>query len=454
MIFDDKPHDHCGIFGIFGPKEDVSQLTYYGLLALQHRGQESAGIASSNFKNILVHKGMGLVNQVFTESILKRLDGKIAIGHTRYSTAGSSILKNAQPLILASNFGDFALAHNGNLANYKELRNKLLKKGHCFNTEVDSEVIARVIINSKGKNLKSKIISGISIIKGAFSLLILTKNKLFVIRDQWGIRPLVLGRINSQGWIAASESTAIESVGGKVIRDVRPGEFIEISKNGLNTFHEIKNKNGGFCIFEYIYFSRPDSVINGNLVHLTRREAGILLAKQKITKADYVISVPDSGTSAALGFSQQSRIPFQEGLIKSRYIGRTFIQPDQRIRNLGVRLKFSPLSQALKNKEIVLVDDSIVRGTTIAQIVNMLKKSGVKKIHLRIVSPPFKHICYLGVDVARYKELIAAKNSPSQIKEKLKVDSLEYLSLSNLKKAISNANYGFCTGCFNKDYPT
>jgi len=454
MFFDnDKPYDHCGVFGVFAPGEDVARLTFFGLSSLQHRGQESAGIASSDFKRVVVHRGMGLVNQVFTERKIKELRGDLAIGHTRYSTEGASVLKNAQPTVLASQFGDFALAHNGNLANFKELKSFLFKKGHCFNSDLDSEAITRIIIVSKGRDLKSKIVAGVSQLKGAFSLVLLTKDKLYVVRDQWGVRPLVLGKIDGAGWLVASESTAIESVGGQVIREVEPGEFIEISKKGLETFHQIKNKKGGFCIFEYIYFSRPDTVINNHLVHSVRMKTGKLLAKEHPVKADLVISVPDSATSAALGFSQESGIFFQEGLIKNRYVGRTFIQPSQRIRDLGVRLKFSPLKKLLKNKRIVLVDDSIVRGTTISQIIKMIKKAGAKKIHLRIASPPFKNLCYLGIDVKRYDELIASRNEVSQIREKLKVDSLGYLSLPGLKRAVGKMPHGFCTGCFDNHYP-
>lgn len=450
---DDKPHDNCGVFGIFAPREDVARLTFFGLLALQHRGQESAGIASSNFKKIVFHKDMGLVSHVFTERKIRQLQGNLAIGHTRYSTEGASVLKNAQPTVLTSQFGGIALVHNGNLANFKKLKVSLLDQGHSFNTQVDSELIVRVIIAAQGSSLKSKIIAGISQIKGAFSLIFLTKDKLYLVRDRWGIRPLVLGKINDDGWLAASESTAIESIGGQVIREVRPGEFLEISKKGLITFHQIRSKKKGFCIFEYVYFSRPDSVVNGQLVQIVRLKAGRALAKQHPVKADLVISVPDSGTSAALGFSQQSGIPFQEGLIKSRYIGRTFIQPSQRIRDLGVKLKFSPLKEVVKNKRLVLVDDSIVRGTTIAQIVRMLKKAGAKEVHLRIASPPFKNICYLGIDVNRYDELIASENTVEQIKEKLKADSLGYLSLSGLKKAVGKIKFDLCTGCFNACYP-
>lgn len=445
--------EKCGIFGIFAPKEDVARLSFYGLLALQHRGQESAGIATADYQNIHCYKGMGLVNQVFTEDNIKKLKGKLAIGHTRYSTAGDSSLKNAQPIILNSTFGDLALAHNGNLANYQTLKKYLFKQGHGLNTTSDSEIIMRLVLAAKGKTLREKMIQGISLIKGAFSLVILSKNKLYVIRDQWGVRPLVIGRINTEGWIAASESTAVESIGGRVVREVKPGELIEISQQGLKSFYKFKNPNQGFCIFEYLYFSRPDSVIEDQLVHSTRMAAGRLLAKEYPVKADLVISVPDSGTSAAIGYSQESRIMFQEGLIKSRYVGRTFIQPNQRIRDLGVSLKFSPLSRILKNKRVILVDDSIVRGTTIAQLIKILKSSGVKAVHVRIASPPFKNPCYLGIDVSRYSELIASRNSVEAIRKKIKADSLGYLSVLNLKKAIGTKKIKFCTGCFDRNYP-
>ena len=449
---DDKIHDHCGVFGIFAPKEEVARLTYYGLLALQHRGQESAGIAVSNQNHLSLHKDMGLVDQIFNESVIANLKGQVAIGHTRYSTEGSSDINNAQPLLLTSSCGEFALAHNGNLVNYHELKALLLSKGHCLNTSTDSEVIARIIAEAKGKDFKEKLINGIPQLKGAFSLVILTQDKLYALRDQWGVRPLSLGKINGNGWVVASESTAIESIGAETIREIKPGEMIEISSSGHNSFHQIISKKTGFCIFEYVYFSRPDSILNDSLVHQARAKAGQLLAKSHPVKADYVIGVPDSGTSSALGYSQESKIPFQEGLIKSRYVGRTFIQPSQRIRDLGVRLKFSPLGRVLKNKKIVLIDDSIVRGTTIKQLIKLLRDRGVKEIHLRITSPPFKHPCFLGVDVSRYNELIAHKNSIEQIRLEVGADSLAYLSLADLKKSIG-IDMPFCTGCFTNIYP-
>ena len=449
----EKITEKCGVFGIFSQKEEVARLTFFGLLALQHRGEESAGIATSNGKKIFIYRGMGLVNQVFTEEKIKKLKGFIAIGHNRYSTEGLSDIKNAQPLVFSSGVGDFALAYNGNLANFESLKKELFKNGHCLVSTGDTEIIARIIALARGKSFKEKIINGIKRLRGAFALLILTKNYLYAIRDRWGVRPLVLGKINNKGWVVASESAAIRAIGGKAIRELKPGEFLEISKKGVNVFQQIKEKKTGFCIFEYVYFARPDSIMNGQLVHLARLNAGKILAKEKPAKADLVISVPDSGTSAALGFSEESKIPFGEGLIKNRYVGRTFIQPGQRIRKLGVKIKFSPLSKILQGKRIVLVDDSIVRGTTTAKIIRLLKKAGAKEVHLRIASPPFKNICYLGIDVKRYKELIARKMDIEQIRKKLKADSLGYLSLEGLKKAIGKVRCNFCTGCFDGNYP-
>ncbi len=443
----------CGVFGIFAPKEEVASLSYFGLLGLQHRGQESAGIASSDFREVRMIKGMGLVSQVFDEEKLKLLKGKLAIGHTRYSTAGSSTINNAQPIVVKDKLGELALGHNGNLVNYKKLKQELKKKGHKFEASADSEVIGQLIVEAKGRSWREKMVKSLEQLKGSFSLVMLTKDKLFAVRDGWGIRPLVLGKVNKSGWLVASESSVIESIGGKVIREVKPGEMLEISKKGIKSFYQLKQKKTGFCIFEYIYFSRPDSVIGGQLVHSTRVRSGKRLVKEHSVKADMVISVPDSGTSAALGFSEASKIKFQEGLIKSRYIGRTFIQPSQRIRDLGVNLKFNPLKEVIKGKRVVIVDDSIVRGTTLAQLIKMLKQAGVKEVHVRIASPPFKNICYLGIDVNRYEELIASRLEVEATRKKLKADSLGYLSLAGLKQAIGKVDLKFCTGCFNSNYP-
>jgi len=396
----------CGVFGILGYPESA-RITFFGLYSLQHRGQESAGIAASDGKKIRIERGMGLISQVFTEEKIKSLKGHLAIGHNRYSTTGSSLIANAQPFLFQSDLWSFAVAHNGNLSNTKFLRKQLSRDGVNFTSGSDSEVIGHVILRSKGRSFEDKLIKGTALLEGAFSLLILTKDKIYAIRDPLGIRPLVLGKFRSS-WVVASETCAFSTIGAAYKRDIRPGEILRIDKKGLKTVvHNGKNPSA-FCIFEYIYFSRPDSFINGRLGYLTRLQAGQELAKEHpATGADLVISIPDSGTSSALGFSQESKIPFLEGLIKNRYLGRTFIQPEQELRKLGVKLKFNPLPEILKGKKIVLIDDSIVRGTTTAGVVKMLKKFGAKEVHLRISSPPIISPCFLGIDIERYRELIA-----------------------------------------------
>lgn len=444
--------ESCGIFGIFGPGKDVARITYFGLYALQHRGQESSGIAVSAGKTINLYKRMGLVSQVFNERIISGLKGKIAIGHNRYGTTGSSSLTNAQPLVLHTHLGHFALAHNGNLANTQALKRKLFSRRESFTTTSDSEVIAKVIAEEKGDSWEQKISRAIKKLSGAYSLVIMTANKLFAVRDQFGIRPLVWGKINSS-FVIASESAALTNLGINNFEEVKPGEIIRFDGAGLKVIDHFKSKKTAFCIFEYIYFARADSVLNGKTVYLARVNAGRILAQEHPVKADLVISVPDSGTSAAIGFAQQSSTPFIEGLIKSRYIGRTFIQPEGKLRQLGIRLKFNPIEEIINKKDIVVVDDSIVRGTTTAGIIKILKKGGARKIHLRIASPPFIGRCFLGVDIERYKELIANNRTLVQIRKKIGCDSLGYLSIKGLKKAIGKIDYDFCTGCFTKDYP-
>ena len=442
----------CGIFGIITKNKNVSEFIYLGLHALQHRGQESAGMAVSNGKNIQVYKQMGLVSQVFNWELLAGLKGSLGIGHNRYGTCGSSNIENAQPIILNTNAGKFALAHNGNLVNYQSLRKELLNSGQSFTSTSDSEIIAKLIAQVPVKRWQTKIVKGIESLKGAYSLVILTKNKLFGVRDPLGIRPLVLGKING-GYLLASESSAIVNVGGKVIRELYPGEVLIIDNHGYKTHKRIKSKKTAFCIFEYIYFSRPDSFLNGKLVYQTRLNAGRILAEKYPVFADYVISIPDSGTSGAIGYSQASGIQFIEGLLKSRYVGRTFIQPETKIRKLGIKLKFNPVGGLLKGKSIVVVDDSIVRGTTIRDLTKLLKNNGVKAVHVRIASPPLISPCYLGVDINRYSELIAYNRSIEQIRKKIGADSLGYLTLNDLKKAIGKTKIDFCTGCFTGEYP-
>jgi len=442
----------CGVFGIYGEPE-AARITFFGLYSLQHRGQESAGIAVADGKKISLEKGMGLISQVFSEEKIRDLKGYLAIGHNRYSTTGSSLLNNAQPFLFQSNLWSFAIAHNGNLSNTKVLKRQLSKEGVNFFSSADSEVIGHLILKSKGKTFEEKLLKGVALLEGAFSLLILTKDKLYAIRDPFGVRPLTLGKFRSS-WVVASETCAFATIGANFKRDIRPGEVLRIDKNGLRTIAHNGKDPDAFCIFEYIYFSRPDSFINGRLVYLTRLRAGQQLAKEcPAPGADLVIAVPDSGTSAALGFSQGSKIPFLEGLIKNRYLGRTFIQPGQGLRRLGVKLKFNPLPEMLKGKKIVLVDDSIVRGTTTAGVVKMLKKFGAKEVHLRVASPPLIAPCFLGIDIERYKELVAHGRSLEQIRQKLGADSLGYLSLEGLKKAIGKFNGGFCDGCFTGRYP-
>jgi len=442
----------CGVFGIYGEPE-AARITFFGLYSLQHRGQESAGIAVADGKKISLEKGMGLISQVFSEEKIRDLKGYLAIGHNRYSTTGSSLLNNAQPFLFQSNLWSFAIAHNGNLSNTKVLKRQLSKEGVNFFSSADSEVIGHLILKSKGKTFEEKLLKGVALLEGAFSLLILTKDKLYAIRDPFGVRPLTLGKFRSS-WVVASETCAFATIGANFKRDIRPGEVLRIDKNGLRTIAHNGKDPDAFCIFEYIYFSRPDSFINGRLVYLTRLRAGQQLAKEcPAPGADLVIDVPDSGTSAALGFSQGSKIPFLEGLIKNRYLGRTFIQPGQGLRRLGVKLKFNPLPEMLKGKKIVLVDDSIVRGTTTAGVVKMLKKFGAKEVHLRVASPPLIAPCFLGIDIERYKELVAHGRSLEQIRQKLGADSLGYLSLEGLKKAIGKFNGGFCDGCFTGRYP-
>lgn len=441
----------CGVFGIY-EYEQAARITFFGLYSLQHRGQESAGIAVSDGKKVLVEKGMGLISQVFSEEKIKSLAGFSAIGHNRYSTTGSSLLINAQPFVFQSDLWSFAVAHNGNLANTKILRKMLSKEGVNFVSSSDSEIIGHLILKAKGRSFEEKLTASISLLEGAFSLLIITKDKLYAIRDPLGIRPLVLGKFNSS-WVAASETCAFATIGAKFIRDVRPGEIVRIDMDGLKVVRHDGKDPSAFCIFEYIYFSRPDSFINGQLGYLTRLRAGQQLAVEQSATADLVIAVPDSGTSAALGYSQESKIPFLEGLIKNRYLGRTFIQPEQKLRKLGVKLKFNPLPEILAGKRIVLVDDSIVRGTTTAGVVKMLKKFGAKEVHLRIASPPLVSPCYLGIDIEKYRELIAHGRTLEQIRKKIGADSLGYLSLEGLKKAIGKVNVGFCVGCFTGNYP-
>lgn len=452
----DRPREACGVFGLYAPGEDVARITYFGLYALQHRGQESAGIATGDGVWIACHRQMGLVAQAFTEEDLAGLRGHVAIGHTRYSTTGSSRLQNAQPFVVEGALGPLALGHNGNLTNALTLRARLAQRGLRFETGSDSEMIARMIAEAPGADYVEKISSVMGEIEGAYSLAILTPDAVIGVRDPHGVRPLTLGRLQDH-WIVASESCAIETVGGEAVRDIRPGEIVVITGDGeagLASFQGAAPQRPAACLFEYIYFARPDSSIADRSLYLARQRMGAELAREFPVEADLVIGVPDSATPAAAGYAGARNLPYADGLIKNRYIGRTFIQPDQRLRQLGVKLKFNALEAVLKGKRVVVVDDSIVRGTTSRPLVALLREAGAAQVHLGVTSPPFKWPCYLGLDVARRDELIAARLPDTEaIAREIGVDSMHYLSLDGLIAAIDLPRETFCTGCFTGVYP-
>jgi len=430
---------------------DVARLTFFALYALQHRGQESAGIATTDGKDIYLHTAMGLVSQAFTEDELSHLEGHIAIGHNRYSTAGSSRTANAQPLLAETGSTNIALGHNGNIINAKLLRDELFQLGYSFSTTSDSEVIANLIISSTEKSLVEKIRYAMRRLQGAYSLVVMTTDKLIGVRDPMGVRPICLGTING-GWVIASESCALDHIGAQFVREIEPGEIVVISNNGVKSFKEENNKKA-LCIFEYIYFARPDSVIQGKLLYPARQSMGAILHREHPVEADLVMGVPDSATAAGIGYARASGIPYCEGLLKNRYVGRTFIEPDQRLRDLGVKLKFNPLSQMICGKRLVVVDDSIVRGTTTPRVVALLKRAGAREIHLRICAPPLRYPCFFGVDMATRWELIAAQKTIPEIRDYLGADSLGYLSIEGLIEAVALPREIFCLACFTGDYP-
>ncbi len=452
-IGDDQMHEACGVFGIYGPGEDVARLTFFGLYALQHRGQESAGIATSDGDGIKVYADMGLVSQVFSENELAELQGHIAIGHTRYSTTGSSTVENAQPLLVHSDLGPVAVAHNGNVVNSRYLSERLSERDETTETTTDSELIARLAATAPGRTWEERIRHTLPAVKGAFSLLFLTPHELIAVRDPYGIRPLCLGRLGSS-WIVASESCALDTIGAERLRDIQRGEILIIDENGPRSIMtDTTDARKALCIFEYIYFARPDSVIDDTLVYLARERMGAQLAKEYPADADLVMPVPDSATPAAVGYARASGLPYREGLIKNRYIGRTFIQPDQRLRESGVALKFNPLPDVLAGKRVVVVDDSIVRGTTTPSTIALLRRAGAREVHMRITSPPMVNSCYLGIDTARREELIAANMEIEGIRRHIDADTLGYLSLEGLIEAIGLPRQSFCHACFTGDYP-
>jgi amidophosphoribosyltransferase len=453
---DDKLHEECGIFGVWAPGEDVARLTYFGLYALQHRGQESAGIATTEGHSLMLRTRMGLVATAFDEESLGKLGGHMAIGHTRYSTTGSSKECNAQPLHLNDpKLGWMALAHNGNITNAVPLYTELASQGVTFETTSDSEVIGELAIASHGNDWVTKFRRAMSRLTGAYSLALMTPTHLIAVRDSMGIRPLCLGKLPGGGWVVSSETCALMTVGAQFIREVAPGEIVTIGEEGITSYAEPPGDDHkqALCVFEYIYFARPDSVIENIPLYQARQNMGRELAREHPADADIVIGVPDSATPAAIGYALESGIPFTEGLIKNRYIGRTFIQPHQHLRELGIGLKFNPLPEVLSGKRVVVVDDSIVRGTTTKPIVELLRKAGATEVHVRIHSPAMAHPCYLGVDTARREELIAHRMTVPEIARHIGADSLGYLSLAGLFRAVKLGGDKLCSGCFTGNYP-
>ncbi|MDJ0752862.1 MAG: amidophosphoribosyltransferase [Ardenticatenaceae bacterium] len=495
---DDKFHDECGIFGIYAPGQDVARLTYFGLHALQHRGQESAGICTYDGRTTHQHKEMGLVPQIFTEEHIKRLTGHMAIGHVRYSTTGSSHLRNAQPHLIETIYGPLALGHNGNLTNALDLRHKLLQRGVGLSSTTDSEVITQVLASPSsawaseieeetsipltvfnggghftGKvNPSPELMNGFSqksnsvwekrlttfmrVAQGAFSLVLLTAEGIYAMRDPLGLRPLSIGELDD-GYVVASETCAILTMGAKIVRDVEPGEIIRLDKNGITTIARAEAPKQALCIFEYVYFARPDSMFEGQIIHEVRQRLGEQLAAEAPAEADFVMGVPDSAIPAAIGYSRTTGIPFNEGLTKNRYIGRTFIQPTNEMREERVRLKYNPLPSNLAGKRVILIDDSIVRGNTIGPIISLLREAGAIEVHVRVSSPPVRHPCFMGIDMATYNQLIGHRMDINGIRRKIGADSLAYLSLPGMEKAVKQGvkseKSGHCTACFSGNYP-
>ena len=441
----------CGIFGVMGHPE-AANLAYLGLYALQHRGQESAGIACSDGEVITFHKEMGLVADIFSEDILGRLPGHTAIGHVRYSTTGSSELKNAQPFVVDFESGSIAVAHNGNLVNAHLLKQELEVGGSIFQSTMDTEVIVHLIARSKRGRIEERIVDALSQVRGAYSLLFITRDKLIAVRDPRGIRPMVLGKIKG-GHVVCSESCALDLIEGELVRDVEPGEMIVIDQRGLQSSHPFFPAPPHFCVFEHIYFARPDSIFGGVTVYDVRKRLGAELARAHPVDADIVIPVPDSGVPAAIGYSEESGIPFQMGLIRNHYVGRTFIEPQQSIRHFGVKIKLNAVKGVVEGKRVVVVDDSIVRGTTGRKIIKMIRAAGAREIHVRISSPPTSFPCYYGIDTPLRRDLIAATHNLEEINTYLTSDTLGYLTIDGLRACIPGDGRGYCDSCFSGDYP-
>jgi len=453
LVFLDRPEEACGIVGVYSNQADfkAALMAYLGMYALQHRGQESAGIVVSDGQRLSFHKGMGLVSNVFNHELLEGLSGRMGIGHVRYSTTGSSLLANAQPLVARCSKGMISVAHNGNLTNTEELRQDLEEAGSVFQTTTDTEVIINLIARHSKDDLPGAILKATEILTGSFALVVMTKDMLCGLRDPYGFRPLCLGKLD-EAYILASESCAFSSIGARFIRDLNPGELVVIDQNGVQSYHLPQVAKQALCVFEYIYFARPDSNIDGLNVHLARKAMGRELAHQFTGTADVVIPVPDTGVSTAIGFSEASGIPYDIGLIKNPYVGRTFIQPNQSQRDLGVRIKLNPVESVIKGKRVVIIDDTIVRGTTSGKIIHLLREAGAKEVHMCISAPPITHPCYYGIDTSVRKELIAAAHQVEEIRNYIGADSLCYLTLEGLLRAVQPKNE-LCVACFNGCYP-
>lgn len=447
-------HEECGVFGIYDPKGDCARTTYYGLYALQHRGQEACGIATMKKRELSSYKDIGLVGEVFHEDILDELAGTMAVGHVRYATTGGGQRENAQPLTLKYVKGTLAVAHNGNLVNTSELKTDFEYKGAIFQTTTDSEIIAYAIAQERLRcpSAEESVSKAMQRLKGAYSLIVMSPRKLIAARDPWGFRPLCMGR-RGDAVVFASESCALEGVNAKFERDLEPGEIVVVEDGDVRSIRDNCCGKSHLCIFEYIYFARPDSVIAGQSVHMARRNAGRLLAQEFPVDADIVIGVPDSGLDAAMGYAEESGIPYGEGFVKNRYIGRTFITPDQTSRENKVRLKLSPLRSQVEGKRVVMIDDSIVRGTTSGQIIKLLRDAGASEVHMRVSAPPFISPCYFGTDIPDKEKLIACHHTIEEIGEMNGADSLAFLSLTALRKIAPDASCGFCEGCFTEKYP-
>ena len=458
MFDDDHPHEECGVIGVFAPNEDVARMAFFGLFALQHRGQEAAGIAVADGQTISVYKGLGLVSQVFTATAMAELKGHYAVGHTRYSTTGSSLLRNAQPFLIETIHGPLALAHNGNLVNSAQLRNELMEHGVGLSSSSDTEVMTMMLARNGGATWEERIKTAMKKWVGAYSLVILTRDCVYAVRDPWGFRPLCIGLLPSGGHAVASETGALQTLGCEAIRDVRSGEVVSLSNSALKVMQALPSvEPSAMCVFEHIYFARPDQTWDGINVHHVRQRLGEELARELSTKreagfGDVVIPVPDSSVPAAIGFSHKSGIPYNDGFIKNRYVGRTFIEPTDSLRRRGVALKFNVIQENVLDRRVIMIDDSIVRGNTMGPLIKLLRNAGAKEVHVAITCPPIAHPCFMGVDMGRHEDLIAHQRTVDEICEHVGADSLYYLSVEGMMRAVQRED-GFCQACFTGQYP-